>query len=115
MTVPQSQFTVSLPSQDNAVPPNALAAGEITSLVFEITAGTATADYSWPVPATAAPGSTVTATFASLSPPLKAVNGVSYTADVFAVDANGNGTKSASASWTQFAPVPAAPTNFSVG
>lgn len=114
MSTPQSKFTVVLPLVDNAIPPDALVAGQITSLVFAITAGTATADYSFPVPAADAPGATVVIPFASLTPAFAPVAGVAYSADVFAVDANGNGLPSASQSWTQAAPVPAAPT-FSVG
>lgn len=115
MSTPQSQFTVTLPATDNATPPAALVAGQVTSLVFVVTAGTASADYSFAVPATAAPGSTVTAPFANLTPAFVPVNGVAYSADVYAVDADGNGLPSASIAWTQVAPVPAAPTGFSVG
>lgn len=114
MSKPQTEFALNLPTQDNAIPPGALVVGQVTSLVVEITAGTATADYTFPVPAGAAPGSAIVAPFADLTPPFVPVNGVPYTADVFAVDADGNGQVSASISWTQVAPVPAAPTNFSV-
>lgn len=114
MTTPQSKFTVALPTQDNATPPGAIVVGQLTSLVFAVTAGTATADYSFPIPAAQPVGSSVVAAFASLSPAFAPVNGVAYSADVYAVDAEGNGLPSLSISWTQVAPVPAAPT-FTVG
>ncbi len=112
-TTPQSGFTLTLPTQDTAG--NALTVGQITSVVFAITAGSATADYSVAVPATTAVGATISAKFASLTPPFVPVGNVAYTADVYAVDAAGNGVPSASISWTQVAAVPAAPTGFSVG
>jgi len=109
-TAPQSKFSLTLPTQDNATPPNTLTVGEITSLAFVVGANTST----WPVPATEPVGATVTAPFASLTPPFVPVPGTAYTADVYAVDVNGNGLPSASVSWTQSAPVPAAPTGFTV-
>lgn len=115
MGAPQTEFSLTLPTTDNATPPNALVAGQITSVVFTVMAGSAQADYSFPVPATAAPGSVITAPFAKLTPAFVPVNDVDYIADVFAVDADGNGLPSASIAWTQTAPVPAAPTGFSVG
>jgi hypothetical protein len=110
MTTPQKEFTVTLPSVDNATPPNALTVGEITSLVFVI-GGT---NYAFPVPATTPVGASVTALFAALTPVFAPAAGTSYTADCFAVDSNGNGQLSNSLTWTQAAAVPAAPTNFSV-
>ena len=108
----QSKFDVTLPLQDQSVPPNQLVAGQITQLDFVVDGTT----YSWPVPATAAPGSAVTVPFASTTPPFVPTPGSSHTADVFAVDANGNGAISNSITWTEVAAptAPAAPTGFSV-
>ena len=111
MTV-QSEFTLTLPTQDQAVPPNALVVGQITQLDFVVNGAT----YVWPVPAATAVGATVTVLFASLTPVFAPVAGTAYTADAFAVDANGNGVPSASVAWTQVAAAtaPAAPTGFKV-
>ena len=107
---PQSEFTVTLPTQDDATPPNALTVGQITVLDFVVGANT----FTWPVPATEAVGATVTVPFITLTPPFVPVAGTSYSADVFAVDASGNGLPSTSLTWTQNAAVPAAPTGFMV-
>jgi hypothetical protein len=110
--VPQSKFTLTLALTDNAVPPNNLVAGEVTQLDFVISGTT----YSWPVPAATAPGATVVVPFTALVPVFTPVAGTPYSADAFEVDANGNGTPSATILWTQIAAPtpPAAPTNFGV-
>ena len=112
MTTPQHDFTLTLPTTDNSVPPNALVAGQMTQLNFVINGVT----YTWPIPATDLPGAALTVTFASLTPVFAPAAGTAYTADVFAVDANGNGTPSNTAAWTQIAAAtpPAAVTGFSV-
>jgi hypothetical protein len=109
-TAPQSKFDLTLPTQDNATPPNTLTAGEITSVVFTVN-GT---DHAYTLPAGLAAGAAVVALFSACSPAFVPVAGTAYTADVYAVDANGNGIPSASIEWTQAAPVPLAPTGFSV-
>jgi|SRR5580700_7608454 hypothetical protein len=107
-TTPQSKFNVTLPTQDNTGA--ALAAGQITSLLF--TVGTAT--YACPVASSASvPGAALAVPFSALTPAFVPVAGITYTADVQAVDAGGDGIPSASYSWTQAAAVPAACTNFS--
>jgi hypothetical protein len=110
--VPQSKFTLTLATTDNANPPNQLVAGEVTQLDFVINGTT----YSWPLPAATAPGAVVTVPFTALTPAFSPTPGAAYSADVFEVDANGNGTPSNSVSWTQTAAPtpPAAPTNFGV-
>ncbi len=108
MATPQHEFTVGLPTQDNATPPNTLAAGEITSVVFVVSG----VNYPYTVPTGTAAGATLTVPFTAVG--FVPTNGTAYTADVYAVDANGNGTASPSVAWTQIAPVPSAPT-FSVG
>lgn len=110
--VPQSKFTLTLALTDNAVPPNNLVAGEVTQLDFVISGTT----YSWPLPAATAPGATVVVPFTALAPAFAPVAGTAYSADVFEVDANGNGSPSNTLSWTQIAvpTPPAAPTNFGV-
>jgi hypothetical protein len=107
---PQSKFTVTLPTQDDATPPNALTVGQITALDFVVGANA----FTWPVPATEAVGATVTALFSALTPPFVPVAGTTYSADVLAVDASGNGLPSTTITWTQNAAVPAAPTGFTV-
>jgi hypothetical protein len=109
-TTPQSKFTVVLPTVDNAVPPNPLVAGQVASLVFVID----TVTYTYAIPAGTGLGATITVPFAGLVPVFVPTAGTAYTADVEAVDANGDSAPSASLSWTQSAPVPAAPT-FTVG
>jgi hypothetical protein len=110
MTTPQKEFTVTLPTQDNNTPPATLTEGEITSLVFVV----GTTNYAYAVPATTPVGAAVTVLFSALTPPFVPVAGTAYTADAYAVDANGDGAASASFQWTQAAPVPLAPTNLSV-
>ena len=112
MTTPQHDFTLNLPTTDSSVPPNALVAGQMTQLNFGINGVT----YMWPIPAATLPGAAVTVLFANLTPAFVPVPGTTYTADVFAVDANGNGPNSNTATWTQIAAAtaPAAPTGFSV-
>jgi hypothetical protein len=101
-----SKFNVTLPTLDTAG--NALTTGEITSLVFVVNGNS----YAATVAANTAPGAALVVPFASLLPPFVPGSAV-YTADVYAVDANGNGTPSASISFNTA--VPAAPTGFSVG
>jgi hypothetical protein len=113
MTIPQSKFTVVLPTQDNATPPDTLVVGQLTSLGFSVSNGTSTQVYVTAL-ATSTPGATVSALFANLVPSFVPVPGTTYSADVYAVDSGGNGYPSASVSWTQAAPVPAAPSGFSV-
>jgi hypothetical protein len=109
-TTPQSKFDLTLPTQDNATPPDALTVGELTSLTFTI----GSSNYTWPIPAATAVGAAVSVPFSALSPVFAPVAGTSYTAEVLATDASGNGLESAPITWTQAAPVPAAPTGFSV-
>lgn len=115
--VVQSKFTVTLPTQDDAVPPNALVVGELTALDFEITVDGVMTVYSVALSDVAAVGSVQEVLFTALAPAFAPVAGKAYSADCFAVDAQGNGLKSATINWTQNAAsgVPAAPTNFSVG
>ena len=110
--VPQSKFTLTLATTDNAVPPNQLVAGQVTQLDFVIGGTT----YSWLLPAATAPGAVVVVPFTALTPAFVPVPGTVYSADAFEVDANGNGTPSATITWTQIAAPtpPAAPTNFGV-
>ena len=110
MTTPQKEFTVTLPTQDNATPPDTLTVGEITSVDFVVNSAT----YSYPVPATTPVGATLTVLFTDLTPVFAPVAGTAYSADCFAVDAGGNGLLSASVNWTQAAAVPLAPTGFGV-
>jgi hypothetical protein len=117
MSIPQSEFNVTLPTTDNAVPPNQLVAGQMTQLDFVVTpAGGAAATYSWPIPAATSPGASVVVPFANTAPPFAPVAGKTYSADCFAVDANGNGSLSGTITWTEAATPtpPAAPTNFGV-
>jgi hypothetical protein len=111
MTV-QSQFDLTLPTQDQSTPPNALVAGQITQLDFVVNGTT----YSCTVSSATPVGAAVVVPFASLTPVFVPVPGTAYTADVFAVDAAGNGALSSSVAWTQVAAAtaPAAPTGFSV-
>lgn len=108
MTV-QTQFALNLPSVDNGTPPAALALGDVTSLTFQIDG----ANYSWPVPAATPVGGAVSVPFSALSPVFAPAPGSSHTADVFAVDSDGNGTPTASINWKQ-GTVPGVPTNFGV-
>lgn len=111
----QKQFNVTLPSVDTAG--NALVAGQITQLDFVVTDGSAPAvTYTYNVPAGTALGATLAVPFADVTPSFVPVAGQLYGADVFAVDANGNGTPSPAITWSQEAPppVPAAPTGFGV-
>ena len=112
MTVPQSKFTVTLPTTDNATPPNALVAGQMTQLDFVVNGTT----YSWPIPAATLPGAAVVVPFTALTPVFVPVPGTAYTADAFAVDSLGNGLPSNSQAWTEVAAptAPAAPTGFTV-
>lgn len=110
MTTPQKEFNITLPSQDNATPPDALTVGEITGLDFVVNGTT----YAYAVPPTTPVGATLTVLFSALSPPFVPVAGTAYSADAFAIDSNGDGTPSATITWTQAAAVPAAPTGFSV-
>ena len=103
---PQSKFDVTLPTQDNATPPDTLAAGQITSLTFVVNG----VSYTWPVPAGTAAGAALVVPFSALTPAFAPVPGTAYSADVEAVDANGVGLPSTPmTSWTQAAPVPLAP------
>ena len=105
-TTPQSKFNVTLPTQDNTGAN--LVTGQITALLFTI--GTATSTYAV---ASSVPGETLVVPFSALTPPFVPVAGTTYTADVQAVDAGGDGIPSANYSWTQAAAVPAACTTFS--
>ena len=116
-STPQSKFNVTLPTQDTAVPPNALVAGELTQVDFEVTpAGGAKSVYSAAIDPAALPGATLEVSFTAVSPVFAPVPGTSYTADAFVVDASGQSQPSTSVSWTQVAAAapPAAPTGFSV-
>jgi hypothetical protein len=110
MTTPQKEFTVGLPTQDNATPPDNLTVGQLTALDFVIGGTT----YNFPLAATLPVGSTVTVLFSALTPPFVPVAGTSYSADCFVVDANGDSALSNTATWIQAAPVPLPPTNLSV-
>jgi hypothetical protein len=115
--VPQTEFNVTLPTQDTAVPPNPLVVGELTSIVIEVTpAGGTKTDYTAPLSAGAALGSVQQFLFTGLTPVFVPVPGTTYTADAFVVDATGNSTPSNSVTWTQNAASapPKAPTGFTV-
>jgi hypothetical protein len=116
-STPQTKFTVVLPTQDQASPPNALVVGELTQVDFDITVDGVQTTYSAPLDPTDAVGASVDVPFTALTPGFTPVAGKSYVADSFVVDANGNGAKSSTVSWTQVAAAlpPAAPTGFSVG
>lgn len=107
----QSKFNVTLPTQDNAGA--ALAPGQLTSLVFQVTNQGLESSLTYALPAGTAIGASLVVPFSATTPPFAPVGGQAYTADVFAVDSGGNGIPSTNAVWTQLT-VPAAPTNFSV-
>jgi hypothetical protein len=115
-STPQSKFNVTLPTQDTAVPPNALVAGELTQVDFEVTAGGSKSTYAAQIDPAALPGAVLEVPFSATTPPFVPVAGTTYTADAFVVDANGASTPSTSTTWTQVAAAapPAAPTGFSV-
>lgn len=105
----QSKFALTLPTQDNSgatLPP-----GTLTAVDFVVTpAGGSPTTYTHALTGTNE-GAAIVVTFASLG--FTPVGGTSYSADAFAVDANGNGVPSATVTWTELT-VPAAPTGFSV-
>jgi hypothetical protein len=115
-STPQSKFAVTLPTQDTAVPPNALIVGELTQVDFEVTVDGVKAVYSAPLAPDAAVGSVVEVPFVAVAPAFAPVPGKTYTADAFVVDANGASVPSTSVTWTQIAAAapPAAPSSFSV-
>jgi hypothetical protein len=116
MTVPQSKFQTVLPVTDQSTPPNSLVAGQMTSLVFEVSVGGVKTVYSQAIDPATLPGATVISPFASLTPVFAPVAGKAYTADVYAVDAAGNGAASTAVAWTQLAAAtpPVAPSSFGV-
>lgn len=107
----QSQFSITLPSQDNAG--NALTIGQITGLVFEVVSGTpvVSTPYAYAVPSSTPVGGSIVVPFSALG--FAPVGGQTYAADAYAVDANGNGIATPAITWTEDT-VPAAPTGFSV-
>ena len=114
-STPQTKFNATLPTQDTAVPPNALVAGELTQIDYEVTpAGGAKTVYSVAIDPAAVPGSLVETLFSAVA--FAPTAGVTYTADAFVVDAAGQSQPSTSTTWTQVAAAapPAAPTGFSV-
>jgi hypothetical protein len=113
-STPQHEFDVVLPTTDTAVPPNALVAGDLTKVDFEVTVDGVTTTYSAPIDAAAVPGSTIKVPFSAAG--FTPVAGKSYVADAKVEDANGVSQPSSSTSWTQIAAAqpPAAPTGFSV-
>ena len=115
-STPQSKFDTILPTQDTAVPPNALTVGELTQIDFEVTVDGVKTVYSAPLASDNVPGSTVETLFASTTPVFAPIAGKSYVADAFVVDAAGASQPSTTTSWTQVAAAapPAAPTGFSV-
>jgi hypothetical protein len=116
-SVPQTKFTIVLPTQDQAVPPNPIVVGELTEADVEITVDGATTVYSTPLDPNDAVGASIDVPFTSLTPTFSPVAGKSYVADAFVKDAAGAGAKSKTVSWTQLAAAaaPAAPSDFSVG
>lgn len=104
---PQHEFDVVLPLQDQNG--NALVAGQLTQVDFDVTVDGVASTYSAPIAATANPGDTIKVQFTEVTPAFAPVAGKSYVADAFVVDAEGAGLKSTSTSWTQRAA--AAPPN----
>lgn len=96
---PQHEFDVVLPLQDQNG--NALVAGQLTQVDFDVTVDGAASQYSAPIDAAAAPGDTIKVPFAAVTPSFVPVAGKSYVADAFVVDAEGAGLKSTTVSWTQ--------------
>jgi hypothetical protein len=115
-SVPQSKFLATLPTQDTAVPPNALVAGELTQVDFEVNSGGTKTTYAAPIDPAVLPGAVLEVLFTATTPPFVPVAGTTYTADAFVVDENGASVPSTSVTWTQLAAAapPAAPTGFSV-
>lgn len=113
---PQTKFDLTLPTADTAVPPNALTAGELTQVDFEVTVDGVKTVYSAPIAADVQPGAALSVLFSAVTPVFAPVPGKTYSADAFVVDAAGASQPTGTVSWTQVAPAapPAAPTGFSV-
>ena len=118
MASQQSFFTIITPSARTDTSP--LAVGQIVLYTFNVSTvvngvvSVSTA-HTFVPPATEPDGSSLQIPFASLTPPLVAVGGMSYSATVDDTDAEGNVSSNTNPlTWTQALAPPNPPTGFSV-